>query len=576
MRSPLLHLSRIHGAVSKLYSRNTAFKKGRIFRSSLSSIHERILDLKQLYLTGSVIISVCLIPTISCGTASEADTWLISIDNCTIEVSEAGTAWLMLSPEQQNYFIQRGDHVNEFIVSLARKHMIIREINRLNYLQRPDVIALGNAWIRRQASLLARETITAAAEESITDEDINYFKDHMGTTVWYTVVPEPSKEIRSGPAHLPELSRELAVHLDSMIPGDELPLSDGTLIRYDSVVVTDPVLVSETLENSERVTDFAFQRLSAAMGKDDLDRITDSILSAAEPGINDTAVNNLILYYSGHEDFIPEDSIVISRSGIMTASDFMQEIEYQSDFMPVQPRDAVWLEWFIDITLLNDALMHYFLSVNPEAYANLSVERDVWMLSIASDKLFADEVYSVIRITPGLIRDEFDNLTEIPIIPEKRSIQCVQIQSDDVHAYEAALSEGDSVDSIIEGCGFWKLLSKDYPPSNITRPLLMEEIPGFRGEEVFAMMPGDTVTWSSLSSLFEDYEYMAFRLVEIFPPHTATYEEIEHDLHLIVRARLEEERTSVWLEELGEKYSLVINEDILSSLPSDPALWITY
>ena len=482
----------------------------------------------------------------------------------------------MLSPEQQNYFIQRGDHVNEFIVSLARKQMIIREILRLNYLQRPDIIALGNAWIRRQASLLARETIIAAAEESITDEDISFFKDHMGTTVWYTVLPESPGEMQFGPAHLPELSRELAVHLDSMHSGDELPLSDGTLIRCDSFVVTDPVLVSETLENSERVTDFAFQRLSAAGGKADLERITDSILSAAEPGINDTAINNLTLYYSGLEDLIPEDSIVISRRGIMTASDFVQEIDYQSGFMPVQPEDAVWLEWFIENTLLNDALMHYFAAVNPEAYADLSTEREAWMLSIASDELFSDEVYSVIRITPGLIRNEFDNLIEIPIIPEKRSIQCVQIQSDDVYAYETALSEANSVDSIIEGCGFWKLLSKDDPPSNITRPLLLEEIPGFRGEEVFSMLPGDTVTWSSLSSLFEDYEYMAFRLVEIYPPHMASFEELEEDLYNIVRARLEEERTSVWLEELGEKYSLVINEDLMPSLPSDPALWITY
>ena len=482
----------------------------------------------------------------------------------------------MLSPEQQNYFIQRNDHVNEFIISLARKQTIIREIHRLNYLQRPDIIALGNAWIRRQASLLARETIIAAAEESITDEDINYFKDHMGTTVWYTVLSESPSEMQFGPAHLPELPRDLSVHLDSMNPGDELPFSDGSLIRYDSVMVTDPALVSETLVNSERVTDFALQRLSTAGGKADLERITDSILSAAESEISDTAINSLSLYYSGLENLIPEDSIVISRRGIMTASDFVQEIEYQSGFMPVQPGDAVWLKWFIDNTLLNDALRHYFASVNPEAYLNLSAERDTWMLSTASDKLFEDEVYSGIRITPGLIRDEFDNLIEIPIVPEKRSIQCVQIQSDDVLAYETALSEGNSVDSIIEGCGFWRLLSKDDPPSNITRPLLMDEIPGFRGEAVFEMLPGDTVTWSSLSSLYEDYEYMAFRLVEVYPPHTASFEELEEDLYYAVRARIEEERTSEWLDELGEKYSLVINEDLLESLPSDPALWITY
>ncbi|MCD4701258.1 MAG: hypothetical protein K8S24_05300 [Candidatus Aegiribacteria sp.] len=523
-----------------------------------------------------MLFSLCVVSTVACGTASEADTWLISIDSSTISVAEAGNAWLMLSSEQQNYFIQRGDHVNEFIVSLARKQMIIREIQRLNYLERPDIIALGNAWIRGQTSLLARESIIAVAEESITDEDIDYFKDHMGTTVWYTLWSGSAREIRSGPEHLPELPRELAVHLDSMNPGDELPLSDGTLIRFDSVVVTDPVLVSETLANSERVTALAFRRFSAARGNADFERITDSILAASEPVISNTAINNLALYYSGLEDLLPEDSIVVSSHGIMTASDFVQEIEYQSDFMPVQPSDIIWLGWFIEITLLNDALMNYFMEVNPEAYRDLLTERDAWMLGIASDKLFADEVYSTIRITPELLRDEFDNLTEIPIIPEKRSIQCVLIQSDDAMAYERTLSEGNSVDSIISGCDFWIHLSEDDPPSNITRPLLREDIPGFRGEDVFAALPGDTVTWSSLSSLFENITYMAFRLVQIVPPHEATYEELEEDLHLIVRARLAEDRTREWLTELGEKYSLFINEDILTSLPSDPALWLTH
>ncbi len=230
-----------------------------------------------------MLISVFVVSAIACGTASEANTRLISFDNSSISVSEAGNAWLMLSPEQQDYFIQRGDHINEFIISLAGKQMIIREIHRLNYLRRPDIVALGNSWTRMQASKLARESITAAAEQSITDEDIDYFLDNMGTTVWYTLSPDSPSEMSFGPMHLPELPRELAVHLDSMNQGNELPLSDGTMIRCDSVVVTDPLLVSETLENTEQVTSFAFQRYSAARGSADLERITASILSAAEP-----------------------------------------------------------------------------------------------------------------------------------------------------------------------------------------------------------------------------------------------------------------------------------------------------
>ena len=534
-----------------------------------------MIDLKQLQLTGILAVFALAGSFSACGDPSKADTWLISMDQSTISVADAGNTWLRLSPEQQDFFIQRGDHVNDFIVSLARKEMIIREIHRLNYLQKPDILALGNARIRMKASLLARDSIFADAEESITDEDIDFFKDHMGRTVWYASSSESFDEMSYGPSHLPELPRELVLHLDSMNPGDALPLSDGTLIRFDSLVVSDPELVSETLADSERVTDFAVQRLSAARGKADLSRIADSVFSGAEPRISDAAVNDLVLYYSLGEEFIPDDSIAVSPHIVMTSLDFVYEIEYQSDFMPVKPSDLVWLEWFIDTTLLNHALRQYFATIYPDTYADLLAERDEWMMSIASDKLFEDEVYSFINITPELLRDEFDSLNEIPIIPERRSIQCVQVHIDDVAAYETAVSHGNSIDSVISNFDFWVDLSKDDPPSNITRPLLIEDIPGFRGDEVFSMESGDTVTWSSLSPIYEGQAYIAFRLVAVFPPHEANYEDIEGDLYQIVFSRLSEERTRSWLEELARRYSLSINMDVLQSLPPDPELWIT-
>ncbi len=524
----------------------------------------------------AVFISIFVVSAIACGTQSRANTWLISIDNATISVAEAGNAWDKLSTEQREYFIQGGDHVNDFTLSLARKEMIVREIHRLDLLQRSDVVALGNARVLMGASMQARDSILAEAEKCLTVEDIEFFKDHMGRSVWYTSSPGSSIEESSGPLHLPELPVELVVHLDSMNLGDELPLADGTLIRFDSVVVTAQDLISEALEDSSRVTTLAIQRLSAARGKADIDRIIDSVLIYSEPLIIDTAVSNLVLYYSGLEELIPNDSIVVSQRGIMTAMDIVQEIEYQREFYPTKPSDTNWLEWFINNTILNDALRQYFAAAYPEEYTELLTERDVWMMSIASDKLFEDEVYGFISITPELLRDEFDSLNEIPIIPERRSIQCVQVQSDDVMVYETAISEGDGVDSVISRFDFWINLSKDDPPSSITRPLLREDIPGFRGDDVFSLEPGDTLTWSSLSPIYEDQAYMAFRLVKVFPPHEATYGDIEGDLYQIVYSRLLEERTRIWLEDLAQRYSLSINMDVIPSLPSDPELWITY
>ncbi len=528
------------------------------------------MDLKPEYITGAAVILA-----FACGTPSTADTWLISIDNSTISVAEAGYAWVDLSPEQREYFIQGSDHVNDFTLSLARKDMIIMEIHRLDYLRRSDIAALGNARIRMEASLQVRDSIFADAERSVTAEDIEFFKDHMGRTVWYTSSPGSSFEEICGPSHLPELPRELAVHLDSMNCGEELPLSDGTPIRFDSVVVTDPELVAENLEDSDRVTDLAVQRFSSVRGKADLDRVADSLLLSIDPNVNAESVNHLILHYSGLEELVPGDSVAVSNMGIMTAMDIVQTIEYQSDFFPVKPSDTGWLEWFVDTTLLNEALRQYYEDTYPEEYTELLTERDDWMLGIASDKLFEDEVYSFISVTPELLQNEFDNLAEIPTIPQTRSIQCVNVTSDDVEAYETALALGIGIDPIISRCDFWTFLSEEDPPSNITRPLLREEIPGNRGDEVFAMQPEDTLSWSSLSPLYESYMYMAFRLVKVYPPHEATYEELETDLYQIVMARLMAERTGVWLKEMGEKYSLAVNEDILSTLPSDPSSWTT-
>lgn len=480
-----------------------------------------------------------------------------------------------LSPEQQEYFIRRGDLANDFTLSLARKDLIIREIHRLDYLQRSDIVSLGNAHIGMEASLHVRDSIFADAEESVTAEDIEFFMNHMGRTVWYTSSPGSSIEEKYGPSHLPELPRDLAVHLDSMNVGDEFSLSDGTLIRLDSVVVTDPELVAESLEDSNRVTALAVQRISSASGKTDIDRITDSLLSAADPYIYAEAVDNLLLYYSGLQELVPGDSVVVSSREIMSAMDIVQEIEYQSGFYPVKPSDPDWLEWFINNTVLNDALRQYYEAAYPEEYAELLTEGDEWILGIASDRLFEDEVYSFINVIPQLLQDEFNSLTEIPTIPETRSIQCVQVVSDNVEAYETALAEGNSIGPIISRCNFWTILSKDDPPSNITRPLLREEIPGNRGDEVFALQPEDTLSWSSLSVLYEGYMYLAFRLVSVHAPHEAIYQELEPDLYQIVSARLIAERTDIWLEELGEEYSLTINENILSTLPSDPALWPT-
>jgi hypothetical protein len=509
----------------------------------------------------------------SCGSGEpDGDTWLIRLDDTTITVAQAGEAWTELSPPEQNFFLSRTNQFGEFIVSLSRKALIVAEIERLGYLDRPGLIALGDAWARRTGFYLGKAHIESIIEASISDEDVTYYMSKMGKTVWYTLSAGTPEETSIGPFHLPRLSRELAVHLDSMQVGEVLSLADGTPVRLDSVEMTDPELVAETLQDTSRVTSFARQELLNAWSSDMIDAVTDSILAEAAPEIRQDAVERLSAAYSGVSAFIEGDTLISSGLGVWTSSELVYEIEFMSMETLVKPDNATWTAWLVRRLLSVEALLSYINSVSPEALDSIERGRQSWMMSTASESLYTDSVSRLVEIAPGILRDEYDNLNELPVIPEMRSIQCIWIPIDKVDEYRIALYSGD-VAQLVSEMVFFDYLSEDDPPSSITRPLLATEIPGGHDEAVFSLGTGDTIQWSEPLNLVEDYSFFAFRLVGVFPAHEAAFEEIEGELNMIIRTRLEEDRTNEWLHELEDRYELRINEEILSDLPADPALW---
>jgi hypothetical protein len=508
----------------------------------------------------------------SCGGGPDGDTWLIRQGEQTITVASAGEAWMALTPDEKGYFLSRNNQFGEFIVSLARKEMIVSEIERLGYMERNDVLYIGVAWMRRAAFSRGQEYIDSIVEASITEEDIVYFMDHMGKTVWFTLSPGTPEETCKGPDHLPELRRELAVHLDSMQVGDVLEMSDGTPVRLDSVYLTAPELVNATLEDTAGVSAYASQKLLTTWSSELRRSVTDSVIAYADPDIRTDALMRLADFYSGSSQLQPDDTLIVSSLGTMTAESFVCEIEFMGTEVPVQPSDSVWLMWLAKQTLSHEAFMEYLSKVTPETLEDLLPLRDEWMLETAFEQLYTDSVSSLIEITQGMLRNEYDSLNELPVIPESRSIQCVEVRSSVVDEYISALQSGE-VDSFILECGFWQPLSQDSPPTSHTRPLLAEEVPGGNHEAVFSLDRHDTTGWSDPLPLVEDYSYFAFRLRGVYPPHEASFDEMEEELELIIRTRLEEERLNCWLLDLEKACDLRINEEVLTSLPSDPALW---
>ncbi len=110
-----------------------------------------------------------------------------------------------------------------------------------------------------------------------------------------------------------------------------------------------------------------------------------------------------------------------------------------------------------------------------------------------------------------------------------------------------------------------------YP--QITRPLSVSQVPGFHGEEIFLIDPADTNSWLGPLGLYDGGELCMFRLIEVIPERNARYDEIEDQLYVMARNRLEEQTTVDVMRELEEKYGLIINEDILEKLPEDLSSW---
>jgi hypothetical protein len=219
-----------------------------------------------------------------------------------------------------------------------------------------------------------------------------------------------------------------------------------------------------------------------------------------------------------------------------------------------------------------EALVAYLSTAAPDSMELITRERDSWLLSVCSESLYVDEVSNVIEVTPEMTREMFEGLTELPVIEEKRSIECVEIRLDRVDDYTEALEAG-TVDALLDEMVVMVELSATDPPTMLTRPLSIDEVPSGHGEAVFSLGRGDTTAWSEPLVLVEGFSCFAFRLCDVYPAHEATFEDIEAELVDVLRTSLEEERTNEWLLELEERYGLRINEDILDDLPADPAMW---
>ena len=226
--------------------------------------------------------------------------------------------------------------------------------------------------------------------------------------------------------------------------------------------------------------------------------------------------------------------------------------------------------------LLNQCYFNEFMQEEaPGILDSLRAESESYMLNFASEKYYNDVIRSNVTLAESDIIYEYETLEEPFMIEEKRALQAVYIPVERTDDFRQAVYKEELEEFISELDGFGYLMADSTQPQ-ITRPLRLGEVPGGHGEEIFSLDPSDTTSWLGPVGVFADDGSALLRLIEVVPPRVATIDEVRRSLSNMAMTRLQEQATVELIQELEEKYVLIINEEILDELPSDPGRWATF
>lgn len=521
----------------------------------------------------AVLIAATAITGCSGSSPSAADPWLIAVDGDTAYVSDLAEAWGAMDETAREAFRSSNDPAEHMVESYTGKMLLERELEASGMLTEPETVSIGRSWLRLKASRAARDTFLRTAESSVSPSDIQFFRDHMGKTVWFTFHPGTDSSEARGPDHLPELDHRLALHLDSMSVGQTGRYSDGVRVRLDSVFTTDPALVAETLSDTAHVNSMAVSRTARARIRRWIDGVKRSLDDHISVAIDSSAVERLAAFYSGDAEFV-EEPVVSTDLETWNSSDLRKDIEIRSTMTMVQPSSVSWQYYFIDNLCLQSYLADTLERAAPQLFDSLSAVAEKLMRDSALDSLYHRRVESGVSVDPDLVDDMYRNLEEPFMTGERRTLQVVILPADSMIAYRKAIEE-NRLAEFISGLDGLHYLAADPDNPQYTVPLSLSEVPGGYGDMVFGLEPSDTSVWLGPHPLMEGMGLVMFRLVDVLPEREATLEEAAPVLENIIRARMAEEATVRWMEELRDRYRPSVNREVLDSLPEDPDRWVS-
>ncbi|MBD3369579.1 hypothetical protein GF402_04360 [Candidatus Fermentibacteria bacterium] len=504
-----------------------------------------------------------------CGASPKGDSWLFVVGEDTVTVSEAGEIWRKMEPSFRARLSSSDDTRGEFVVLAAKRQMVKAECERLGLYQSPPLVARAEAVYRRKAVTAARDLLGARMADSISPDDVEAFRNRIGTTVWYTLIDPVQGATSTGPVHLPEAEPELVPILENMGTGDTVELESGGLLVLDSLVRTDRELVRESLADTARIERLATSRLSSAATHRLLDSLEAQALARCSVDID--AINELAEWFSRREGSRPDVDVVSGEFLDLGSSEMVQAIRVESESKPVQPSNPGWLSFFAERAIVREALARWLQRTAQDVADSLREEADSYLARQAADSLYGIYVAERIDVDSPMVREEYELQDSLPTVPERRRFVMATVDDEHVEDIAELISTG-SLDSLNEALQPLRKLSVSRT-GLLTRPLRQDEIPGDHGSALFELEPEDTLGWYGPSRISDYPVSLVARLVDVLPAHESTFEEAYPTLELKVRLRLEQQRLSNWMMELEEQYGLVVNEEIVSALPEDPALW---
>jgi hypothetical protein len=508
-----------------------------------------------------MLLATTLLLLASCGSPGGGD-WLVRTDKDTLTVREAGEAWTTLAQENRAVFLENDEPALSFLRALGRKLILNRELDASGIPGSARIRVYQRAWARSALFLALSDSLPAFLARECGDEDIRFFREHMGRTVWYTDLSTGSS---MGPVHLPELPRDLALTLSEASRGEIVSCGSGTFM-LDSMLATDSTLLAESLADTAYVNRLAVSRLSSS----EATRTIRQAESLARAGM--TVDTSLVILLAGGGEPASGDTVMRSRLLTLDPEDLRWEISFSSLGTPVSPDSPDWLFYFLGNLVRLEAGAELFRQRWPEESGEILREAGAFAREAALEVLYDQEVSASVTVTDSMIEEEFESLEEPLLLPQRRVLEMGYAPTDMTGEVRSALAAGDRNElrrllrpySSYEGFDTGSLVSG---------PVTADRVPEAMGGIVFSADPQDTLTWygpmeTQMGSM------MVYRTVRVLPGEPASLQDAREWLEARIRARLEEQELRAWIDALEREASLEINLDLLGRLPADPALWL--